>query len=405
MISSSPTLRRVARGQLCSGCGLCAGISGGAIEMETAAPGYSRPRQVAPLNIVTEQTIETACPGATIAPWQDAPHRHPSWGPWYQTLSGHSSDETIRHAASSGGALSALLIVALETGLVERVLHVMADPDHPTRNIMTWSESASDIIENAGSRYAASSPLALIENALQDGRKFAFVGKPCDVSALRQLARTDDRVASQVPIMLSFFCGGVPSHAGADRIVTAMGLKPNDLVEFRYRGNGWPGMTRAVTAGGHVGEMRYADSWGRYLSSEVQFRCKICPDSVGGVADIACADAWYGGESGYPQFEEQAGRSLIMTRTSVGEALLNRAIQMRALVTEPLGIANVDLMQPAQARRKRLVAARLMASAILGQPRPQTRGLDIGTASRAASWKEQWQNFAGTARRIMMGLR
>ena len=55
--------------------------------------------------------------------------------------------------------------------------------------------------------------------------------------------------------------------------------------------------------------MSYADSWGAHLSKHVQFRCKICPDAVGGVADIACADAWYGGDSGYPQFDEAAGRS------------------------------------------------------------------------------------------------
>jgi coenzyme F420 hydrogenase subunit beta len=79
-------------------------------------------------------------------------------------------------------------------------------------------------------------------------------------------------------------------------------------------------MATATAHDGRTAEMTYERSWGHHLSREVQFRCKICPDAVGGVADIACADAWYGGETGYPTFEEQSGRSLVVTRTAVGEA-------------------------------------------------------------------------------------
>src|SRR3546814_6618598 len=77
-----------------------------------------------------------------------------------------------------------------------------------------------------------------------------------------------------------------------------MGLAGAPLSECRYRGNGWPGQAVALTTDGRAGEMSYERSWGDHLSREVQFRCKNCPDAVGGTADIACADAWYGGESG-----------------------------------------------------------------------------------------------------------
>lgn len=405
MIHLSPTLERVAKGELCAGCGLCAGLSQGAVAMETAEPGYSRPVQNAPLPPAIEKVIEKACPGSVVAPWMPAPQRHASWGPWYRTMTGYAADGSVRHAASSGGAISALLIEALNGGLIERVLHVVADTERPTRNIMQWSHNAAEIIQGAGSRYAASSPLALVDEALDDGRPFAFVGKPCDISALRQLALSDPRVDRQIPLKLSFFCGGLPAYAGADRIIRAMGLEPHEVVAFRYRGNGWPGMARARTADGRSGEMTYAESWGRHLSSQVQFRCKICPDAVGGVADIACADAWYGGESGYPSFEEQEGRSLIMSRTQIGEALLDRAIRNGALIAEPLEIKEVDLMQPAQARRKRLVGSRLAASAVLFQPRPSMKGLDVAVASRQGGFSERMKNFVGTARRIVLGRR
>jgi coenzyme F420 hydrogenase subunit beta len=405
MTSSSPTVSRVLKGQLCTGCGLCVGVSEGAFAMETVAPGYSRPHAVGPIALAKERVIAEACPGARVAPWPDAPHRHLSWGPWRRTLTGFATDAALRHRASSGGALSALLIQALETGMVDRVLHVEADPERPTRNRMTWSRTAQEVFEGAGSRYAASSPLADIDAALSEPGRFAFVGKPCDVSALRQLARVDARVNERAPLMLSFFCAGLPSHRGADRILADMGFSPDEVRAFRYRGDGWPGLTRAETHDGRVAVMRYEDSWGGRLSHEVQFRCKICPDAVGGVADVACADAWYGGETGYPQFEEQDGRSLIMTRTSIGDALLQSAVDDKRIEVEPLPVEEIDLMQPGQARRKRLVAARLAACSATLQATPRMQGLDVGRAARTASPVETARNLLGTVRRIVQNRR
>lgn len=400
--SGSPTAARVVDAQLCTGCGLCAGVSGGAIAMTTTAPGYARPTGDRRVSDAAERAIAAACPGAVIAPWEEAPHRHHAWGPWRRSLTGHALDPQVRHRGSSGGAISALLIHALESGLVDRVLHVEADPAQPTRNRIAWSRTRAEVLDGAGSRYAASSPLATIDAALAEGGRFAFVGKPCDVSALRRLATVDPRVDAQVPLMLSFFCGGLPSHAGADRIVRALGFAPEEIVSFRYRGNGWPGMTRAKTRDGRVAEMRYEDSWGGHLSKEVQFRCKICPDAVGGVADIACADAWYGGETGYPQFEEQDGRSLILTRTERGDRLLDDAIAAGLVAAEPLPIGQVDLMQPSQARRKRLVAARVAACAATFQRWPTMRRLDVLAAAQQARPGETLHNWLGTIRRIVI---
>ncbi len=403
--SGSPTVNRVLTGELCSGCGLCAGVADDAIVLETVSPGYTRPRTVGDVSPTQERKISTSCPGANVAPWATAPNRHAFWGPSYRTLTGYAVDARVRHEGSSGGVISALLIHALENGLVDRVLHIAVDPERPTRNVTYWSENAAEVLAGAGSRYAASSPLEHIEATLARGDRFAFVGKPCDVSAMRQLATVDPRVDAQVPLMLSFFCGGLPSHAGADRIVRAMGLEPNTISMFRYRGNGWPGLTRAESHDGQVGEMRYEDSWGGHLSKEVQFRCKICPDAVGGVADVACADAWYGGESGYPQFEEQAGRSLIMTRTVAGERILNDAVATGRVSVEALPVEQIDLMQPAQARRKRLVAARVAACLALFKARPVMTGLDVGVAALRAPALETVKNFVGTARRILQGRR
>jgi coenzyme F420 hydrogenase subunit beta len=373
--------------------------------METVAPGYSRPRQHGDVSPQAERTIAGACPGAVVARWPEAPHVHPYWGPWRRVATGHATDEALRHHASSGGVLSALLIHALRAGLVDRVVHVTADPDHPTRNLVTCSTTEAQIVQGAGSRYASSSPLGDIERLLADGGAAAFVGKPCDVSALRRLGMNDRRVNDHVPLALSFFCAGVPSHDGADRILAAIGVDRAELSAFRYRGDGWPGAAVATTLDGRTAKMSYAESWGAHLSKELQFRCKICPDAVGGVADIACADAWYGDDDGYPSFEEHLGRSLVVARTSAGEQLFNAAVEAGVIMTEPLDVGEIDRMQPAQARRKRLVKARLAALSATLQPKPDIQGTLVGEAARRAGRREALKNLLGSVRRVLTGHR
>jgi coenzyme F420 hydrogenase subunit beta len=399
--TGSPTVARVVGAQLCTGCGLCASASG-AFVMEPVAPGYNRPRQVAPVSPEAERVIAVACPGAVVAPWPAPAHVHPYWGPWIRVATAHATDPAVRHQGSSGGALTGLAIHALRSGRVDRVVHVAADPARPSRNIVTVSDREDEILAGAGSRYAASSPLAEIDRLLSDGGRLAFIGKPCDVSALRQLARVDERVDRHVALMLAFFCAGVPSERGVDRIMAAMGVEPNEVTSFRYRGHGWPGNAVAVTRDGQVREMSYAESWGGYLSKEVQFRCKICPDAVGGVADIACADAWYGDQSGYPLFEERDGRSLVVTRTAAGENVLQEALAAGAIEAEPLDIEAIDLMQPSQAQRKRLIRARTLALTLTLQPQPDMRGTLVVQAARRASLLEQLRNLLGTVRRIIV---
>lgn len=400
----SETVSRVLRGELCTGCGLCAAVSRHAIRMESAPPGYARPVQIEDISADIEAVIADACPGAKVQPWPSGPKVHPYWGACRQVLTGAATSPEVKFEGSSGGAISALLIHCLETGLVDRVVHVSPDSEDPTRNMTAVSRTVEEVIQRAGSRYAPSSPLSTIDAELAAGGAFAFVGKPCDVSALRRLALHDERVERHVPVSISFFCGGIPSHAGVERILRTLGMQGEPLTEFRFRGRGWPGDCVA-TSERRTASMSYAESWGGHLSKEVQFRCKICPDAVGGAADIACADAWYGDEDGYPSFDEQEGRSLIITRTEKGDGLLEDARKAGVLSAETLPIAEVDKMQPSQARRKRLVLARTASLPATLNPSPRMGGLKVVAAAMRATPAEAAKNFLGTIRRTLRGTR
>jgi coenzyme F420 hydrogenase subunit beta len=298
--------------------------------------------------------------------------------------------------------LSALLLDLLERGEVEDVLQNAPDPDNPIGNVTQKSRNRADVLHAAGSRYAPSAPLArILDDIGGDGARHGFVGKPCDVAGLRNLLGRNPALKDRVPYVLSFMCAGMPSESGSREVLRRMEAPESDVESFRYRGNGWPGFATAALADGTTRQMDYQSSWGGVLSKHLQFRCKICPDGTGEFADVTCADAWYPGEDGYPSFQEQEGRSLIITRTERGEALVAAAAEAGYIVLEPLPVADIARMQPHQARRKGQVPARLLAMLLTGRRLPVYRDLGLGAVARTQPLRQHARNFAGTMYRLL----
>lgn len=399
-----PVLRQVLRGGTCAGCGLCAGIDQG-IALGRDPRGWWRPEAVADARPGTDALLAAACPGARVSPWERAggPRVDPLWGPIIRVMTAHATDPEVRHRASSGGALSALAIHLLATGAVDRVLHVGMDPAAPLLTAIRRSAGRADVIAGAGSRYAPAAPLAGLAAELQRPGRILFIGKPCDAGALRQLIAARPELGARFPFILSFFCAGTPSQDGTTRLVERMGLVPAEVAQFRYRGDGWPGFATATTGDGRTARLSYAESWGEVLSKEVQLRCKICPDAVGGVADVAAADAWYGGESGYPAFDEADGRSLLISRTAAGDALVAEAEAAGVLSTVPLDVGEIEKMQPSQARRRREVAARVAALKLAGRPVPAMDGLALAEAAAQAPLRQRLRATLGLIKRLALG--
>jgi len=389
---------------LCAGCGLCAAMdTSGSITMEESAQGWLRPRVEGAPDERAIAAVESACPAIRIVDpaRENGGGRHPIWGPLTGLHFSWSTDAELRHTASSGGGLSGLLSYLVETGEVDFVLTNSMSDDSPIRNMRFKARDLEDMKRSAGSRYAPSAPLENIDKLLDSDQRFAFVGKPCDVAALRQLGRSDPRVGERVAWMFAFFCAGVPSYGGTDALLEEMGVENRDDIEsFRYRGEGWPGFAMARMKDGTVHRMDYDTSWGSILNRHLQFRCKICPDGIGEFADIAFADGWHCDENGKPLFDEAKGRSLTLVRNPRADALFQRALAAGYLEAERAEVDAIAAMQPFQAIRKGLVPARLAAFAAIGHKKPRFEGLALAKNARLVPRKLRLRNFLGTLRRL-----
>jgi coenzyme F420 hydrogenase subunit beta len=370
--------------------------------MRLRADGYLRPQVLKDLSPQEDELVASTCPGLGLRQENSEGENHVIWGPVLKARVGHATDPDLRFHASSGGVLSATLVYLLQSKAVDYVVQTAVSPESAVQNATVESLDRSSVYDAAGSRYSPSAPLSNVCRQLQKPGRFAFVGKPCDVAALRALGRHDPRVAEKIPFVISFFCAGVPSLKGTNEILARLGVNDDEVAEFRYRGDGWPGATRVTTRDGRTMQMSYAEAWGGILSRHLQFRCKICPDGSGGFADMVCADAWYGDDKGYPAFAESEGRSLVITRTRKGEDLVLQAQDAGYITLSDVDIGEVARMQPFQARRKMLIVSRLAALALLARPRPHYQGLSLIRAARMAGLRDTSKSFLGMLKRLLL---
>lgn len=393
------TLSNIVEQGFCSGCGACAGLLGPSkVRMKLSQQGHLRPSFSGGLDTKDSDLVKSVCPGIRVEHRIKPIDYHSIWGPIKRVRSGQATDVHIRREGSSGGLVSALALYLLDSKQVDFVVQIAASVENPLINEVQMSMTRADVLRAAGSRYAPSAPLDRIDEFLSTGQRFAIVGKPCDIAAIRNLALVDPRVDRQIPFLLSFMCAGVPSIVGTYELLDELGADSSSLKSFRYRGAGWPGKTRSVELSGRVSEMDYSKSWGTILNRHLQFRCKICPDGTGEFADVICADAWYS-KNGSPDFEEREGRSLLITRTDEGESLVQEALRMGAIEASDFSVKDIGPIQPYQLNRKQVVLGRILATWLRTGWAPRYRGLGLFKASLSASPIHWLRNAIGAYRR------
>jgi coenzyme F420 hydrogenase subunit beta len=408
---TAPDLETIITHGLCTGCGLCASLAGrDRLEMQVTSYGQIRPRVRERIDAATLEGIQAICPGIRVtgpsaSQVASAKTMHPVWGPIRSLHRGWATDEAVRFRAAAGGSMTALGVFLLESKKVDSILHVRASSTKPMLTDALVSTTAEEVKSGAQSRYGPAAPLVHVHRLLDEGRRFALFGKPCDVAAIRNLARIDSRVEEQIPYCLTIFCGGIPTLHTARKIASHHGVAEDEVEEFRWRGNGWPGPTHVKDRGGRTYDLTYDQTWfdlSQGWKYDMQFRCKICPDAIGELADVSCPDSWVM-KDGKPIHEEAPGVNVLVARTERGERLVAEAAAAGAIELAPFTVTQLDAMHGDHLPRKLENPARVAALRVMGEPAP--------TFSRFRPWRMigragLWRSFRAlleTKRRILVG--
>ena len=385
---------------LCIGCGLCESVTNGRVRMVWNGRGSLRP--VGVFAAEEEAQILAACPGAKISPRVAGRGEVDDiWGEYFDMRYAWAGDADIRHRGATGGVLTALAVHLLKRRQVDFVLQVRADPDAPTRNVWTLSETPDAVVACVGSRYAPVAPLAGLHKALARRRPFAIVAKPCDLTAVHQWAAVDGRVDRWCRYRLAMVCGGQSRYGKTAGWLAETKVAEAEVRLLRYRGYGNPGPTRLETTDGRAFEKSYLEMWADESGWQIETRCKLCADPLGEAADVAAADLW---PDAVPEGEDE-GFNGIVVRTEAGRALVETAVAAGDLALgEPLTPAALSATQPHQVAKKMALSARYQGMTDAGAPIPTVDGrLRLGELGRRLSPQRAEAERQGTRRRVESG--
>ncbi len=394
------TLKDVVDWGLCIGCGACAyACDRGGVRLVNFPDRGIRP-------VFSDACAECTkclpvCPGYEVDTELTGAHLPKSsrgdfeFGPALAIYEGHAADPEIRFNASSGGALTALALYCLEREGMGQAVHIGADPDSPLENRVVASLNRQQLLACTGSRYAPASPCAGLGLIAQSEKPSVFIGKPCDTTGAFLAARMRPELREKLGLVLTFFCAGTPSTNGTAGLLEHLGMDHGAVEHVRYRGRGWPGRFTATAAAGEQGSLSYEESWGM-LNKHRSFRCHLCPDGLGRIADVSCGDAWHAHGGG-----DDPGRSLLLARTERGAEMVRKAAEAGYLELTPRTQETVLQAQPNLLSKRHQLFGRLLAMRLLAVPAPKLRGFNLlrGWWALSPGWKAR--TVGGTLRRLV----
>lgn len=412
MAASIRGIRDVAERGLCAGCGVCAFVQPAEITMVDDLDQGRRPLVHLTDGIEPDTGAALqACPGVSLA--HPVPPRHmtpevdedlvAAWGPVLEVWEGYATDGEIRHAASSGGAATALALHGIEHERMHGVLHVTARPDVPYLNRTVLSRDRDALLAATGSRYAPASPCDELQQVEAAPSPCVFIGKPCDVAATAKARTQRPLLDANLGLTIAIFCAGTPTTRGTLEMAERLGVSPPEIASVRYRGRGWPGRARVRRVGdSEERTLSYEESWGEILQRHRQWRCRVCVDHTGEFADISVGDPWY---REIP--DDEPGRSLILVRTERGRRILHAAMASGAVTATRVRPEMIAASQPSLLKARASVWGRIVASRLAGVAAPRYRNLpQFRWWWRELTLRQKAQSTLGTLGRIRQrGLR
>lgn len=251
-------------------------------------------------------------------------------GNYLGLYAGHASDNEIRYYASSGGMITALLIFALEQGLINGALVTSMDPENPLEPKVFIARNRDEVISAHGSKYCPVPANIGLKEIIKEKGKFAVVGLPCHIHGIRKLEQEDKRLKGKIVLHLGLMCSNNSTLLATEYFLHKKRIHASEVKEFAYRRGGWlPKKEFYLRMINEEDKILHSPKgglkayWHNYLDITtyhrhfVHTRCLMCCDQTNELTDISFGDARL------PELVriEKAGESIIITRTKTGEEI------------------------------------------------------------------------------------
>lgn len=249
----------------------------------------------------------------------------------------YSCDSNIRKDGASGGFVTALLISLLRNKDIDGAIVVRADKDNPIRFESFLAGGIDELFKSMGSCYSPVSVCLALRTVLEKPGKYAFVGKPCEVYALKNLQNVIPVLKERIKFVIGLFCAQTPSRSRTYELIEHYGVNPSDITKLKYRGNGWPGKFVIQGSNKELVNAPYLKAWRFLASGRIAIRCLLCFDKFSEMSDLSVGDPR--GE----KFEDndKNGKTVVVVRNETGKHLLEIVGNRGDIVLESYDYENV----------------------------------------------------------------
>jgi coenzyme F420-reducing hydrogenase beta subunit len=388
-MESEDQIDRVVEGGYCIGCGGCAAARPELYQIRFNQFGeYQSFKLPYPYNELPQSPIQTAsvCPFSGASANEDeigkrlfSAHAsyHPQIGYYLASFVGSVTIGEFRASGSSGGMTNWFLCQMLQRNLVDAVIHVRPSGggSHPLF-AYAISRQIDEVMQGAKSRYYPIEFSKVMQQVRETDGRYAFVGVPCFVKAVRLLMEQDSLLQSRIKYCIALFCGHLKSTAFTDAVAWETGVSPLDVknIDFRHKLADRPANRYGVKIECKDGSsltrpmegLSTAD-WGAGL---LKYRaCDYCDDVVGETADISFGDAWL------PRFvTDSQGTNVAIVRNLELLQVIKSGIESEQLDLQPTTPDDVAASQKSGFRHRRYgLKYRLWKKQKAGEWFPQKR--------------------------------
>lgn len=290
---------------------------------------------------------------------------------------GYVAEGAIREKATSGGIITWLLTELLATNKIDGVIHVKKTEAVGSGCLFeyTISRDATSVLAGAKSRYYPVEASKVLRHVRENPGRYAFVGIPCFVKAVRNLMLEEPVFAERIKYCIGIVCGHLKSKAFADYFGWQVGITPGALEEIDFR------VKRDKGAAGDYAVQLKGDglnitkrtqefigsNWGHnFFRYEA---CDYCDDVLAETADIAVGDAWL------PKYDvDPKGTCIVVVRSEELADLISVASENGRLHLDPTTADNIALSQAGGLRdRREGLAYRLSLKEKAGEWVPRKR--------------------------------
>jgi coenzyme F420-reducing hydrogenase beta subunit len=384
------TLRQVIDNRNCIGCGGCAAAFPQSLFMQLTDEGHwqAQPKDGRNHEPALEAAAETICPmsGATADETQIASSLYPRLkqddriGRFRRNIVGHVVTGEFRKAGSSGGLVTWLLDRLLATGQVDAVLHVQPSTPSTDSDLLFdygVSRTSEEVRRGAKSRYYPIHMAAVLDRVMHEEGRYAIVGTPCFIKAVRLLERSGHIPLGRVKYTIGLVCGHLKSRFFGEYLAWQKAVQPQELTAIDFRRKLLD--RRASDYGFAVRQTRseveqvysmssvHGRDWGEGLFKNPA--CEYCDDVLAECADVAIGDAWLPG-----YVEDPQGTNVAVIRSEALDRMIadaERTGDLLMTMTDPNTISRSQ--DPGLRHRREGLMHRLARREEAGQWAPRKR--------------------------------